>query len=163
MPSLEKLPPQAQVKLTQLDSAAICCAGYSPTEQKMFIKFRTSQIIYAYSNVTEQMWQDFSLASSRGSWVAVNLVARPCQHAVTKYQVPYPTGFQFDLECPQTLGHAQLDRVKTKASPSYRPAWYEYREKFGAKLAYRVIGTPQGEQLHLHRALPAGSFEDRPA
>lgn len=163
--------PQSQkgegVKLTQLDSTAICCAGYNSTEQQMFVKFRTSPVIYGYSDVTSLMWEDFSLAPSKGSWVAVNLVARPCQHVVTKYGLPYPDGIEFDFKCPQTVKqYSQPDRAKANNSPGYRPAWYSYREKYGARLSYRIIGTPPIEQPttdHVGQTLAFGDYQNKPA
>lgn len=91
------------VDMHHLNSAAICCVGYSREQEQMFVKFNASSLIYAYDGVTSSMWQSFRAATSPGGWVAANLVGQGTTHTVTRFGLSYnKTGWQFNFVRPAT-------------------------------------------------------------
>lgn len=93
--------PETSVDMHHLNSAAVCCVGYSASKEQMFVKFNASSLIYAYGGVTAQMWQSFRAASSPGNWVAANLVYQRQEHTVTRFGLPYnKSGWLFNFVRP---------------------------------------------------------------
>jgi KTSC domain-containing protein len=62
-------------KMRPVDSSSIAAIGYDERARKVYVRFRTSRRLYAYTGVPARVFRDLERAESKGRFV--NEVIKP--------------------------------------------------------------------------------------